>query len=202
MRIEKILSPKPGGNRWTLYLEDGQTLRVGEGEMVDFALHSGMELEEEQLTQLTHVSVMSALRDRAVSILSSKQCSKWELKRRLANKGAAQQQAEEVVQWAERIGLLSEEEYAKTIARHYSAKGYGIYKVKDELYRRRLPKDLWDDALHEMEPPEESIDRYLQSHLKSRDPKDVKKAASALARRGFPWSEISDGMERLRIIED
>lgn len=202
MRIENILPPKPSEKIWTLCLEDGKTLRVGEGEMMDFAIHTGMDLDEEQIKRLSDSGAFSALRDRAVSILSQRLCSKRELITRLLDKGATQKQAEELVEWTEGIGLLNEEEYARTIVRHYSGKGYGVFKVKDELYRRKLPKDLWEDALKEMKPPEDRIDRYLRTHLKSEDQKAMKKASDALARRGYTWSEISDGMERFRMHED
>jgi regulatory protein len=199
MMINSIVPPRPSGKVWTLCLEDGKTLRVGEAEMMEFALHTGMELNGEQMKKLSEAGAFSALRDRAVSILSQRLCSKNDLFSRLMDKGATQKQAEEVVCWAERIGLINEGEYAKTIVRHYSAKGYGIFKVKDELYRRKLPKDLWEDALKELKPPEENIERYLRTHLKSVDPKAIKKVSDALARRGFTWSEISDGLERFRI---
>lgn len=202
MRIESIRPPSPQGKVWTLTLEDGNCLHVGEGEMVDFVIHTGMELNEEQIKKLREAGAFSALRDRAVSILSQRICSKGELFLRLKDKEASQKLIEEVVEWTERIGLLNEVEYAKTIVRHYSGKGYGIFKVKDELYRRKIPKELWENALKELEPPEASIDRYLSSHLKGNDRKALKKVSDALLRRGFTWSEISDGIERHRMVEE
>lgn len=41
-------------------------------------------------------------------------------------KGATDRQAAEVVAWALEIGLLNEEEYAKTLARHYQP---GVWHV-------------------------------------------------------------------------
>ncbi|MDF2838761.1 MAG: Regulatory protein RecX [Evtepia sp.] len=202
MRIENILPPNPPGKTWTLYLEDGKSLRVGEGEMMDFAIHTGMDLDAEQIKRLSDAAVFSGLRDRAVSILAHRLCSKGELQIRLKEHGATQKQAEELVEWTECIGLLNEKDYAKTIVRHYSGKGYGIFKVKDELYRRKLPKDLWDDALKELVSPQESIGRYLSKHLKSMDRKALKKASDALVRRGFSWPEISEGMERFQLMAE
>lgn len=202
MRIDRILPPSQRRKGYTLCLEDGRLLRVGEAEMIDFALYSGMELEQEQLEGLEQAGTVSNLRDRAFSILSHRPCSKAELKERLQVKGATAQQAEDVAGWAEQIGLVNEADYAKTLVRHYSAKGYGAYRIKQEFYRRKLPRDLWEEALGELESPEENIDRYLQRHLKSRDRKAVKKASDALARRGFSWSDIADGLERLRLVEE
>ena len=101
--------------------------------------------------------------------------------------------------WAERIGLLNDRAYAAALVRHCQAKGWGLYKIKDELYRRRVPRDLWEEALAEMEGPEEAIDRYLEQKLADpSDRKQVKKASDALARRGFSWSDVSAGIQRAR----
>ena len=51
--------------------------------------------------------------------------------------------------------------------------------------------------MEEADDPEEGIDRYLRQKLRgSQDPKDVKRASDALARRGYRWPEISDALRR------
>ena len=96
--------------------------------------------------------------------------SAGQLQEKLMAKGATDRQAAEVVAWALEIGLLNEEEYAKILARHYQARGYGIYKIKDELYRRQVPRRYWEQALAELEDPEEFIDAFLAR--KVQDPGD------------------------------
>ena len=114
-------------------------------------------------------------------------------------KGATDRQEAEVVAWALEIGLLNEEEYAKILARHYQARGYGIYKIKDELYRRQVPRRYWEQALAELEDPEEFIDAFLARKVQDPgDRKQIKKASDALVRRGFSWRQVSEGVARLR----
>ena len=45
------------------------------------------------------------------------------------------------------MGFLNDALYAEQVVRHYSAKGYGLRKLRDELYRRGVPRELWDEAL-------------------------------------------------------
>ncbi|MBQ5584588.1 MAG: RecX family transcriptional regulator, partial [Ruminiclostridium sp.] len=113
-------------------------------------------------------------------------------------------QVRDILDWVERIGLLNDEEYAKALVRHYQAKGYGIYKIKDELYRRQVPKDLWEEALAGMEEPSDTIRRFLEKKLKDpQDRKQVKKVSDALIRRGFTWGQVSREMESfLRDFDD
>ena len=102
-----------------------------------------------------------------------------------------------VVRELEELGYLNEAEYAGRIVRHYAAKGFGERKLRDELYRRGVPRELWEEALTQVEDNSETIDAFLEKKLKGgRDPKDIKKVSDALARRGFAWPEISDALRR------
>ena len=101
--------------------------------------------------------------------------------------------------WAQDIGLLNDREYAAALVRHYQDRGYGVYKIKDELYRRKVPREYWEEALEALEEPGEQISRLLAARLKDpTDPKQVKKASDALVRRGFSWSQVSQGIEGFR----
>lgn len=198
MQISKIFPSKHRRGRFLVWLEDGSLLRVGETEMIDFALHAGMELPDEVADRLLTAANAGQLRDKALNMLTVRPMSRKELTDKLLTRGAAPAQAAEIADWLERLGLLNDAEYAKTVVRHYSEKGYGPYKVKDELYRRGLSRDLWEDALCETKDPAEAIDAFLRQKLKGEVPeqKALKRVSDALARRGYRWSDISAGLRR------
>ena len=131
MRIERLLPPAQPGRPWTVVLEGGDALRVPEGTVAAFSLYDGLTLEEERLAELKSAAFVATLRERTVALLSARMLSAGQLQEKLMAKGATDRQAAEVVAWALEIGLLNEEEYAKILARHYQARGYGIYKIKD-----------------------------------------------------------------------
>ena len=108
--------------------------------------------------------------------------------------------AEKAADRLEELGLLNDGEYARTVVRHYSAQGYGVRKLRDELYRRGVPRELWEDALAELEPDTSGIDRLLAQKLRGAEPtrENLKRASDYLARRGFGWEEISAAIERYR----
>ena len=93
------------------------------------------------------------------------------------------------------LGLLNDQEYARTVVRHYAAKGYGPRKIRDELYRRGVPREYWEDALEEREPDESQLEK-LARQKPTRE--NLKKVSDYLARRGYGWDEISGALERLR----
>lgn len=198
MRISKLEPSKHKKGRFLVHLEDGGLLRVGEGEVVSFGLYSGMELDPEVQDALAQSARQSGLRDYALNALTARPLSRRELTDKLQAREASPEEAREIANWLEGLGLLNDGEYAKSLARHYAAKGYGPYKIKDELFRRGVPKSCWEDALEELEPPEETIDALLRKKLSGPDPdrKELKRAADALARRGYAWSHISAALRR------
>ena len=54
--------------------------------------------------------------------------------------------------------------------RHYAAKGYGAGRIRSELYRRGIPRELWDDALQELPEQDDQIDALLRRRLRSDTP--------------------------------
>lgn len=199
MRIESLLPPGQPGKPWTLSLEGGSSLRLPEGVVIDFALFQGKELEEDVLADLEQAAFTAGLREKAVGLLTGRLMSAGTLREKLLAKGGSEAQVEDIIRWAERIGLLNDEEYAKALVRHYQTKGYGIYKIKDELYRRQVPRDYWEEALAGLEPPDDIIRRFLEKKLTDpQDRKQVKKVSDSLIRRGFTWGQVSAGVEAFR----
>ena len=199
MVIQELKPSKHVEGRWLAVLEDGSILRIGEGEVVEFALYAGRELSEEEAEGLQAAARRGELKSKAIELLMRKPQSRKELGRKLAEWEASPEEAEAVCDRMEELGYLNEAECAGRIVRHYAAKGFGERKLRDELYRRGIPRELWEEALAQIEDEENAsaIDAFLEKKLKgSHDPKELKKASDALARRGFSWSEISDALRR------
>lgn len=197
MRIEKLLPPPQPGKPWSVALEGGEVLRVSESVVASFALYGGMELEAETLTALQEAAALAAWREKAGRLLTARMLSSGQLAEKLTAKGATEEQAAQVVAWAQDIGLLDDSAYAKALARHYTAKGYGPYKIKDEFYRRQVPREDWEEALAAVEPPETWISDFLSRKIQHpEDPAQIKKASDALVRRGFSWHTASQAVTR------
>ncbi|RKI67684.1 regulatory protein RecX [bacterium 1xD42-67] len=199
MVIEELKPSKRVEGRWLAVLEDGSILRVGGGEVIDFALCAGKELSEEEAERLQAAARRSSLKAKAIDLLMKRPQSRKELGRKLKEWEAADGEIQLICDRMEELGYLDEEEYAGRIVRHYAAKGFGERKLRDELYRRGIPRELWDEALGQIQEEDSAcvIDAFLEKKLKgSHDPKDVKKASDALARRGYRWPEISDALRR------
>ena len=206
MKIVK-LQPSPHiSGRWLLWLEDGTLVRVGESEVVSFGLRTGLELSDERWEALSAAAGLTAAREKALSLLSARPLSRKELVDKLTARPAGGKKkpaadgetAAAVADRLEELGYLDDAAYARTVAGHYAAKGWGEGKIRDELYRRGVPRDLWDQALEALEDPGPQIDAFLEKRFRGKEPdrEELRRAGAALARRGFRWEDIRDGLCR------
>ena len=165
MVIQELKPSKRVRGRWLAVLEDGSLLRVGEGEVIQFALCAGRELTEEEAERLQAAVRTGGLKEKALNLLAGRPMSRRELERKLESWEAAPEEATAICGRLEELGFLNDALYAEQVVRHYSAKGYGLRKLRDELYRRGVPRELWDEALERAEDPAEAIDAFLAKKL-------------------------------------
>ena len=198
MVIQELKPSQRVQGRWLAMLEDGSILRVGQQEIADFALYAGRELTEEEAAALTAGLRSRQMRERALELLSRKPQSRRELTRKLNEWGAGPEEADAVCDRMEELGYLNEAAYAARIVEVYSARGFGEKKLRDELYRRGVPREEWDEALARVEDSTQALDDFLQKKLTgwTGDRKQLQKVTAALARRGFSWSDIRDALAR------
>ena len=175
-----------------MYLEGGDLLRITESELLHFALYVGLDIDAETVVELQQSGARSETRVRAANMVSARPLSRKELAKKLREKGADEADAESACDWLEGIGALTDAEYAAMLVRHYGGTGYGEAKIRDELYRRGVPRELWEDALSRAPDPQEAIARVIAQKTKGRalDEKGRKRLSDMLLRRGFSWHDV------------
>ena len=198
MVIQQLKPSARVPGRWLAWLEDGSLLRVGEAEVLAFDLYVGRTLTDGEAEALMASVARTERRQRALELAAGKPLSRRELERKLGGWGADEEEQAAVCGRLEELGYLNDGAYAAQVVRHYAARGYGVRKLRDELYRRGIPRELWDAALEEQGDTAGAIDAFLEKKLKGRAPEagELKKLSDALARRGFGWEEIRDALGR------
>ena len=199
MRIERIEASKHKKGRVLVFLEDGSCLKITEQELLDFRLRSGDELDGEALGRLKEAAGVSNARAAAADLIGKRAMSRRDLERKLREKGAGEAEARYAAEWLEAIGALNDAEYAAALVRHYGGMGYGPARVREKLYEKGVPRELWDDALEELPEDGGQVDAFLQSKLRGRRPdeKEKRRLTNALLRRGFPWGEVKAAWRRM-----
>ncbi len=188
---------KTSSDRILVEFEGGESLRSTLAAVTDARLYVGMELGEEEYAELRRSSSRGLERQKALELLSRRPHSRKELKDKLLRRGVSEEDAEDCVAWLAERGFLDDEEYAGAVARHYAAKGYGAGRVRSELQRRGIDRELAADTLSDLPDNAGKIDAFLARRLgDSHDREAVRKVSAALFRRGFSWEEIRAALRR------
>ncbi len=137
---------------------------------------------------------------KALSLLEKRDYSRGELIGRLTDKGFALEDAEAAADRLCELRLIDDAKYAGMVVRHYAAKGFGAARIRQELYKRRVPRELGDEALSELPEQDDTLDILLRGCLRGgeTDRDALRRASDALRRRGFSWEEISAAVERYK----
>ena len=193
--VSAMRQTSPG--RVTVTLCGGEEIKTTLNVVTDLRLYSGRELDGEELKELRAASASALARNRAMELLSRRPMSEKELIDKLIRKGEDEETAADCARWLRENGFLDDESYAAAVARHYAAKGYGPGRVRAELSRRGVDRELWDGTIAAMPENSEKMDRFIAARLT--DPEDreqIRKVSAALYRRGYSWEEIRSALGR------
>ena len=197
MRIDKVAARPDRVGRYTVHLENGNTLRLYRQTVEDFGIYPGKEMDDAEFDRLREAAEEVSAKMCAVRIISASSVSKRDLERRLIQKGASKQNAQQTVEWLSERNLLDDQATAKQVVQSCISKGYGPARAKQALYEKRIPKEYWDEALADYPDQTDEILSFFQSKLGNDwDQKTLKKTIDALLRRGHSYGEIRKALNK------
>jgi len=198
MRVDRVAPSVHKKGRILLFLEDGSLLKITEQELLDFGLRPGDDLDEDTLSRLKAAAGASDVKGQAAAMIGKRAMSRFDLEKKLREKGASADDARYAAEWLEAIGAINDAEYAAALVRHYSGMGYGPARYREELQKHGIEKDLWEDALAQAPDGVEAAEQVLRNRFRNgiSDEADRRRAANALARRGFDWGTVKEALRR------
>ena len=200
MKIKSLAAAPDRVGRYRLVFEDDAVMRLYRQTVEDFGLYAGMELSEEQMQNLKAAAGEMSAKMRAVRIVSASSVSKRDLEHRLIQKGENPEQAKAAVAWMSELSLVDDRKTAEQVVARCIAKGYGLARAKQALFEKRIPKELWEDALSDYPEQIDKIMDYLESHLdENPTDKDIRKVIDALIRRGHTYGRIRKAMQEMAL---
>ena len=203
MRIDSVSSQADRAGRYKITFSDGSTMRLYRQTVEDFGLYAGLEMLDEEISKLRNAAGQMSAKMRAVRIVAASNVSKTDLEQRLIRKGETKAQARAAVQWMEDLNLVDDRVTAQQIVQRCIRQGYGKARVKQALYEKQIPRDLWEEVLEDYPDQTDSITEFLRSRLgNSWDERDLKRAMDALVRRGHNYSQIRRGLQNLELDAD
>ena len=213
-----ILTAKPGkGEKIHLSLDGEYIATVNADYWFTCGIKSGSEVTPQQLEELLAESARRKMMNKALDLLSMRDYSRRELSDKLVTKawekkeqkdmdlGSLKQQASDICDRLEELGLLNEERFARSYVdellrrKHLSKSG-----LKTALIQKGVQRDIIETVLEEVEvDPVEQVRELLATKFKNRDLSDEKqktRTVNALLRLGYRYGEINAAMDG--ILED
>lgn len=207
------LTAKPGkGEKIHLSLDGEYIATVNADYWFTCGIKSGEEITPEQLEELLSESARRKMMNKALDLLSMRDYSRKELSDKLVTKawekreqkdmdlGTLKQQAADICDRLEELGLLNEERFARSYVdelirrKHLSKSG-----LKTALIQKGVQRDIIETVLEEVEvDPVEQIRELLLTKFKNRDLSDEKqktRTVNALLRLGYRYGEINEAMD-------
>lgn len=191
MTVTKIREQKNG--RFALYIDGEYRLSLDKLTLVQAGVEEGNALSPDDLDKLSGMAEDFKADDRAMTILSLRDHSKEELRRKLA-RIVGEEEAERTADKMEAIGLVNDERFAEQLAEELlDRRLFGADRAVYELTRKGISRESAEELVSRLDAePQARILRFLQKKYPGafNDEKVRKRAVAALMRNGFKWEDI------------
>lgn len=141
---------------------------------------------------------MIGARDYALKLLSFKDRSEKEVRKKMAQKGYGEEETEETVAFCREYGFIDDERYAERFVHDASEiKKLGAARIKRELREKGIAQDITEKAVLGLENERETLASEIKRRFADADfsnPKEKNKVIGYFARRGFSVRDIIHAM--------
>jgi regulatory protein len=168
-------------------------------------LRPGDDLTDERLHELIAASDARRAEQKAMYLLGYRAHSEKELARKLSrtvSREAAGKAAERMTE----LGLVNDGEYARSLAREmFTRRHFAAVRVRAELMRRGISRELAEQAVAEAEPdPREAVRELIEKKYARNlgDEKGRRRTAAALQRMGYRWDDIRSALNEFTTDEE
>ena len=128
---------------------------------------------------------------KALRFIDYRPRSTGETSARLRKAGYSEDESREVTDYLEVVGILNDREFSRLFMEELIRKGLGAYKVRSELLKKKLPRDLVEETMAAY-PADDEVDRALETarkRFRQLDDEDERQArrkiCDYLVRRGY-----------------
>ncbi len=199
MQIESIKPGRRDKSKLILHFTDGSYAETAAED--SYMLKVGQDISSEYVLELSKKYREHKAKKSAANSLSHRNMSSHELLRKLRERGYSDEEAEKAARWLEDIGAIDDERYAAQCAAYYKNRGYGALRIREELRRRGIPRDMAEEIIDELPGSENEITSLIEKKLRGEEltPDKKRKIVAMLTRRGFKYDEIRAGFLSLAL---
>jgi len=191
------------GRMIRIYLDDRYAFSIPAKLYMAQHMYEQDEMTEEQVDHIKRDILVQDARERAVSLLMTRDRSQYEIRTKLRKLGYDEDIAEKVVEDLKAIGYIDDSRFVlRYAADRLKSKALSKRALKYELEKKGIDRDLIDNALKDFEEDDEEIAfRAAKKKFGKYDLNDKplqEKAFRFLMHRGFSYETASSVIRRLQ----
>lgn len=201
-----LSAAEPRGKRLVALFIDGEkAVDIDAETYLKSGLKPGDDLTDESLHELIEASDVRRAEQKAMYLLGYRSHSKKELAQKLS-RTVSREAAEKAAEKMTELGLVDDEEYARSLARGmFGRKGFAASRVRQELMRKGIGRELAERAAAEAEPEPGGAIKQIIERKYARcldDEKGRRRTVAALQRMGYRWDDIRSALREFIADED
>ncbi len=194
-KITDIVPQKHNSDRASIFVDGEYSFSLDKTDVIKLHLKVGDLVTNADIERMKNEYEYTKALSKAVNMLSHRPASQKQITDKLYEKGYDEFTVARVMEEIINLGLADDYEYASVFAEYAKEKCWGERKVRYELERRGIPRDIADDVLNEKSlAGYGEIMEIIKIKYKNLDLSDFKmrqRAVRFFSSRGFSFSDIN-----------
>lgn len=197
MKITTIKAQVKNPERVSVYIDEKYAFSLNHAQLLDQRLHSGLELTEERLAELKHISEFGKAYERALMYSMLRPRSVRELQDYCRRKKWTPEDSQAIIEKLQARGYINDRSFARSWVENRSLnKSTSQRKLRLELKQKGVGDDVVNEVLAESSYDESKAlrDMVAKKRKLSRYKGDDQKLMQYLARQGFGFDDIKQAL--------
>ena len=190
MRITKVAPAAKTPGRYNIFIDGQYSFSLDELQLVQAGIHSGLEIDDEQLAKLRNESEFGKNYIRAIDLISRRLRSEKEIRDYARRKDWTPDNTNRVIDRLKDKGYLNDKVFAEAFVRSRQNAGkYSRRRIELDLRRKGIADTIIKEILHNEVDDTDALRKLIAKRAKRYD--DVTKLKAYLLRAGFNYDDIN-----------
>ncbi|UCF64406.1 MAG: regulatory protein RecX [bacterium] len=184
--------------RFIVTLDDEQEIILTPEIVLKYGIAPQREYSTETFLDILEEDALRQAKDQAMRYLSRRPHSRFELIRKMREKGFRMVIIQKALDELEKIDLVNDRDFARAfILNELRLRPVSRYLLTQKLNQRGIQKELYELLLDELQTEEQELelarmlaDKFLKSHSREKGQKLREKLLRFLQTKGFNWEQI------------
>lgn len=204
MIITSIENQKKIKKRYSIFIDGEFSFGISEIDLLYYKLEIGKEITKKKYDEIIENLILNQCKEKAFNLISFKNRTIMEMKKRLKEYEYNDEVIERVIEILIKYNYLDDYKYTeKYISDKLEIKGYGKYRIKNELRQKFVSNEIIEELLIDTEVIEsEKIISLIEKKMRNKRFKDITtkekyRIFNFLQRRGYSYSIIKEGFAKV-----